>query len=114
MSKEQPNMKAPVLYILSFAVNPTAAKPLFAWLDGSHCKEVATQPGFLFCHRVRLEQHTPDGWDRYMMIYGVESEEALQAYFSNQELKERFAREREPYNPHLRIERAWGNLETSF
>jgi hypothetical protein len=107
-------MNAPFLYVVSFAVNPAEAEPLLAWLDGGHCNEVASQPGFLFFRRVRLEQRSSDGWDRHMMIYGVESEKALYDYFANRELTERFSRERDVFEPNLRIERAWGHVEAGL
>ena len=87
---------------------------MFEWLDGSHCAEVASQPGFLFFRRVHLEQQAADGWDSHVVVYGVDSREALETYFGDRELSARFAREAEPLKRYLRVERTWGAVEASF
>ena len=49
-----------------------------------------------------------------MMIYGLESRQALEDYFSNTELAEKFKRQRAPFAQHLRMDRAWGAVEMSL
>lgn len=107
-------MDAPVMYVVRFWVAPQAKVALFAWLDGGHNAEVAARPGFKFCKRLKLEQLSDDGWESYMMIYGLESRQALEDHFGNKELAERFTRERAPFAQHLRMERVWGTVDMSL
>lgn len=107
-------MDAPVMYLVRFWVAPEGHKAVFAWLDGGHNAEVVAQPGFRFVKRVKLEQKGDDGWASYMMIYGLESRAALDAYFGNTKLAEKFKAERTPFNQHLRMERAWGEVEMAL
>ena len=48
-----------------------------------------------------------------MMIYGLDSREALQRYFESPAPK-RYAEERKPFEHHLRTERAWGAIDFSI
>jgi hypothetical protein len=48
------------------------------------------------------------------MLYGIESKAAFEAYEGNKALKEKFARERAPFEKHMRIERFTGELEASY
>ena len=102
------------MYVSRFFVNPQGSEQVFAWLDGGHCAEVVAQPGFMFAKRLKLEQKSEDGWEGYMMLYGLESREALQRYFDNQPLHEKFTLERAPFAQHLRMERNWGAIESSL
>jgi hypothetical protein len=54
---------------------------------------VVGQPGFLWARMFDLEQSDEDGWPAYMMMYGLESREALEAYFGS-DAPPRYARER--------------------
>ena len=107
-------MDAPVLYIVRFWVSPSGHTDVFAWLDGAHGAEVVAQPGFVFARRVKLEQKSEDGWQGYYNLYGLESRQALDDYFANKPLHEKFARERSPFIHHLRMERTWGSVESSL
>lgn len=107
-------MDAPVMYVARFWVHPDGKKALFAWLDGGHNAEVVAQPGFVFCKRVQLEQKNEDGWESHLMIYGLESREALENYFNDKPLAEKFAKERAPFAQHLRMDRAWGTVDLSL
>ena len=107
-------MNAPVMYIARFWIAPAGRDQLFAWLDGEHTAEVVSQPGFLFFRRVKLEQKSEDGWDSYMMVYGLESQQALDNYFADKALHDKFARQRAPFIQHLRMERAWGKVDAAI
>ena len=104
-------MDAPVMYVVRFWVAPEGRQEVFAWLDGGHNAEVVAQPGFRFVKRLKLDQKGDDGWDSYMMIYGLESRQALDDYFANTVLAEKFKGERAPFAECLRMERAWGEVE---
>ena len=107
-------MDAPVMYVVRFWVSPGGHQQVFDWLDGGHCAEVIAQPGFLFFKRLKLEQKNDDGWDSYMMLYGLTSRQALENYFGNTALHEKFTAQRAPFVHHLRMDRAWGSLEVSM
>ena len=94
--------------VVRFSVEPRAEAQLMRWLDGGHVAEVLRQKGFLWCKRIKL-----DG-NGFMMLYGIESRAAFEAYESNQALKERFARERAPFEKHMRIERFCGEVEAAY
>ena len=107
-------MDAPVMYVVRFWVAPAGQQQVFAWLDGGHCAEVVAQPGFRFVKRVKLVQQSDDGWDSYFMMYGLDSMQALEDYFGNKEVADRFTREREPFIKHMRMERSWGTVESTI
>ena len=90
-----------------FAIEPQAEAQVLKWLDGGHAAEVAGQPGFLWCKRIKGENHT------YMMLYGIESRAAFLAYENNAALKGRFAKERAPFEKHMKIERFHGEVAFS-
>lgn len=102
------------MYMSRFWISPAGREQLFAWLDGGHCAEVVSQPGFLFFKRVKLEQKSDDGWDSYAMLYGLESRQALDNYFANRALHEKFAQQRAPFAQHLRMDRFWGEVDASM
>ena len=90
-----------------FAIEPKAEAQVLRWLDGGHAAEVAGQPGFLWCRRIKGENHT------YMMLYGIESKAAFLAYEGNTALKKRFADERAPFEKHMKIDRFHGEVDFS-
>jgi len=103
-------MDAPFVYIVRFWVHPDSHGRLMAWLENGHMAEVVAQPGFLWVHRVRLAQDADDGWTAHMMIYGLDSQRSLEAYFASP-LPAKFATERKPFEHHLRMDRAWGAID---
>lgn len=94
--------------VVRFAIEPHAVADVMRWLDGGHVAEVLKQPGFLWCRRLRLA-----GGD-YAMLYGIESRAAFEAYEANAALKAKFARERAPFEKHMRIERFAGEVDKSY
>jgi hypothetical protein len=94
--------------VVRFSVEPQAETDLLRWLDGGHVQELLAQEGFLWCKRVKIEKNA------FMMLYGLESKAAFDAYESNKALKEKFARERAPFEKHMRVERFAGEVEQSY
>ena len=94
--------------VVRFTVEPHAEAELLRWLDGGHVAEVLRQKGFLWCKRLRLGAH------EFAMLYGIESRAAFEAYESNTELKAKFARERAPFEKHMRIERFAGEVARDY
>ena len=90
--------------VVKFSIAPEAEAQVLRWLDGGHMAEVASQPGFLWCKRIRLQENT------YLMIYGIESKAAFDAYESNAALKAKFARQRAPFEKQMKIERFSGEV----
>jgi hypothetical protein len=90
--------------VVRFTVAPQAEKQVLGWLDGGHVAEVVSQPGFLWCKRIRVADH------EYAMIYAIASKAHYDAYEANKPLKEKFARERAPFEKHMKIDRFAGQV----
>ena len=103
-------MDAPFVYVVKFWVHPNGAAAILHWLDSKHSAEVVAQPGFCWLRRVKLDEKAADGWDAYMMIYGLESRDALMRYFESP-APQQYAQERKPFEHHLRTDRAWGEID---
>ena len=99
--------EATYFLVVRFAIEPQAEAQVLRWLDGSHAAEVARQPGFLWCKRIKGEGHT------YVMLYGIESKAAFLAYEADTALKAKFAKERAPFEKHLKIDRFHGEVAFS-
>lgn len=100
------------VYLVRVWINPKVEKDVLAWLDGGHTADVVGQPGFIEAHRYRLEQDAPDGWHAYVNLYVLESRQALENYFNDAKLHERFGRERAGFNDAIRTERSWGLVQS--
>jgi hypothetical protein len=94
--------------VVRFSIEPQAVAEVMRWLDGGHVAEVLGQQGFLWCKRLSLGAH------EFAMLYGIESRAAFEAYESNTALKAKFARERAPFEKHMRIERFAGEVDTAY
>lgn len=107
-------MDAPAVYLVRFWIKPGGEKTVLEWLDGSHLKDVVEQPGFRWARRFQLVEPDAEGWSAHCMVYGLDSLDALYAYFES-EAPDRFAEERETLGlvPLLKMDRNWGTLENS-
>jgi hypothetical protein len=105
-----PAFDAPFVYLVRFWIHPESHDRVMRWLELGHMAEVVAQPGFRWVRRLRLAQDADDGWTAHMMIYGLDSQQALEAYFTGP-LPARFAAERAPFEHHLRMDRAWGAVD---
>ena len=94
--------------MVKFTVETPHEPEVLRWLDGGHAAEVAAQPGFLWCKRLKLDQ------GGFVMLYGIESRAAFDAYESNKALKAKFAKERAPFEKYMRIERLCGEVERAY
>lgn len=90
-----------------FSIEPQAEAQVMRWLEGGHAAEVAKQPGFLWCRKIMGANGT------YMMLYGIDSKAAFDAYESNKPLKAKFAAERAPFEKHMKIDRFHGEVDFS-
>lgn len=90
--------------VVRFSVAPQAEAEVMRWLDGGHIAEVLRQPGFLWCRRIKIAEH------EYSMIYGIASKADFDAYEANAALKAKFARERAPFEKHMKIDRFAGQV----
>ena len=96
--------------VVRFWVAPQAEAAVMRWLDGGHVAEVVRQPGFLWCKRIRLEERDAAGWSGYCMIYGIDTKASFEAYNDNKTLSDRFRKERQPFEAHMRIDRFFGQV----
>ena len=99
--------EAKYFLVVRFTIEPQAEAQVLRWLDGGHAAEVAKQPGFLWCRRLKGDNHT------YVMLYGVESRDAFLAYDGNAALKKKFLAERAPFEKHMKIDRFHGEVAYS-
>jgi hypothetical protein len=90
--------------VVRFRVAPEAQAGLLGWLDGGHIAEVLRQPGFLWAKRISVGEH------EFAMIYGIASKAHFDAYEANKPLKDKFARERAPFEKHMKIDRFAGQV----
>jgi len=95
--------------VVRFWVAPEAEAQVIGWLDGGHMAEVAAQPGFLWAKRIQIEKNA-DGWSGYSMIYGIENKDAFDRYEKNSQLKNKFAKQRAPFEKHMKIDRFCGEV----
>ena len=100
--------EAKYFLVVRFSIEAQAEAQVMRWLDGGHVAEVLRQKGFLWCKRLRLGEH------QFAMIYGIESRAAFEAYEANAVLKAKFAKERAPFEKHMRIERFSGEAERIY
>lgn len=105
-------MDAPAIYLVNFWIRPGHETEVFDWLDNGHLVDVVKQPGILWTRRYALSEADNEGWPAYAMIYGVESEDALQNYFKS-DAPIRYAKERQSLglDDLLKMDRNWGSLE---
>src|SRR5437016_14595352 len=89
---------------------PARGERYFRWLEEKHMAEVARDTGYLVSQRCRLEHGDERGWLGYLLIYGLESREALERYLASP-ARERFCRELEPLGDVQRAERFYGTVD---
>jgi len=104
------SVHAPVLYMVRAWVAPRGGERYLHWLETKHMTEVIQEPGFLWARKCRLEQTDDKGWAGYLLIYGLDSRAALDAYLRSP-ARERFWRELEPYNDVHYAERFYGSID---
>jgi Domain of unknown function (DUF4286) len=71
---------APYIYLVFVEADPKRGKPYLEWLDQKHIDAVLGDPAFLWARKIKLMRPADDGWDRYVVIYGVRSFEDFQKY----------------------------------
>ena len=101
--------KSRFFLVVRFWVAPEVEAQVLRWLEYGHVAEVVGQPGFQWCRRLKLEPK--DGWNGYSMIYGIESRQAFEKYNQNKNLMAKFARERQPFEDKMRIDRFFGEVD---
>lgn len=81
-AKRAAGPEAPVLYVERVWVAPDEGGERFLmWLDGRDAAAGAVRgPGVLWVRRCRLEQTDGRGWRGHLLIYGLESRQALDGF----------------------------------
>src|ERR1700687_4054651 len=103
-------MHAPVLYMVRAWVSPNGGERYLHWLETKHMAEGIREPGFLWAQKCHLAQTDERGWAVYLLIYGLESSKALDAYLASA-ARARFWRELEPFNDVPVAERFYGAVD---
>lgn len=102
--------EAPFVYSLLVHVDPDRGGDYVAWLDNKYIADVVGFPGILWAHKVRLDEPADDGWERYLVIYGLESRQVLARYHES-ELLRNFAEELKPFEGLFRLQRFFGQVD---
>lgn len=103
-------MTASTLYLVRAWVSPNGGDRYLKWLENKHMAEVIKEPGFLWARKYRLDQTDDKGWQGYLLVYGLESRDALDAYLKSP-ARERFWKELEPLNDVHHAERFYGSVD---
>ncbi len=72
-----------VLYTITAEVNPIDEATWNEWHTRFHMPDVLAQPGFLRGTKYKIDGPT-DEWSQYIVLYEVESREALDAYLKGE------------------------------
>jgi hypothetical protein len=103
-------MDAPVLYMVKVWVSPDGGERYLRWLETTHMAEVIREPGFLWAQKCHLEQTDEQGWESYLLIYGLDSHAALDAYLHSP-AHDRFSYDLESFDAVHRAERFYGTVD---
>ncbi len=103
-------MDAQILYMVKAWVSPDGGERYLQWLEQKHMAEVIREPGFVWARKYRLDQTDEKGWVGYLLIYGLKSRAALEAYLDSP-ARQRFWKELEPLNSVHRAERFYGAVD---
>ena len=108
-------MDAPVVYFVRFWIKPGGERKVLDWLDGGHMQNVVQQPGFLWARRYELSEADEEGWTAHAMVYGLQSQDDLDRFFTSDEVKA-YAREREALGIQelLKMDRNWGPMRNAL
>jgi quinol monooxygenase YgiN len=77
---------ARVMYMVTIEVAPDVEDRWNSWHSEQHVPELLAQPGFLGARKYRDPDEGKDGWARYIVLYELESPEALEAYLAGAEV----------------------------
>ena len=76
-----------VLYMVAGEIAPDVEAAWDEWNTAHHLADVLREPGFLGASKYRLEGDAPDGFKRWLIVYEMESREALEAYLTGDAVK---------------------------
>ncbi len=99
-----------MLYMVRSWVDPDHGAPYLQWLESKHMAEVVAEPGIEWAWKIALNQTDDKGWNGYLLVYGVESTDALERYL-NSAARERFWQELKPYETIHTSERFYGAID---
>lgn len=102
----------PYMYLVFVEVDPKRGKSYLEWQDKKHMDELLTSPAFLWARKLKLARPAEDGWERYVVVYGVKSFEEFQKYRESP-LFTGFGRELEQFRGTFRINRFVGEVVLS-
>jgi hypothetical protein len=105
--------ETPILYMVQSWVKPEGGEAYLRWLQDKHMAEVVAQEGVSWARRVKLDQRDDNGWSGWMLIYGIESREALEAYLAS-DARLRFWAELEALKDVHYSTRVWGEVDITL
>ena len=75
-----------VFYTITAEVDPALEAEWLDWWSRVHAPEVLAQPGFVKVTIYKADAQ-PDAWPRYVAMYEVASQQAMDAYLAGEEVK---------------------------
>lgn len=93
-----------VIYAIKAEVDPIDAVTWDEWQTRQHMPDVLAQPGFVRGTKYKID--TPaGGWSQYLILYEVESREALDAYLGGEAVTRLRADHYARFGPSTRLSR---------
>ena len=91
-------------------IAPEGGERYLHYLESQHMAQVIREPGFLWARKCRLEQPDEKGWPGYLLIYGLDSQAALDAYLVSP-ARDRFWKELQAFGNVQHAERFYGAVD---
>ncbi len=101
---------APFLYYILLDIDPKKGQPFKKWLSSKHIQEVLRMPGFMWARRVPLDEPTEDGWEKLMVVYGINSRQEYLDYMDSDFYRD-FMEECEQFEGTFRYQRFFGQVD---
>src|SRR5690348_16961962 len=99
-----------VLYMVRVWIDPENGAGYLEYLETRHMAQVIQEPGFLWARKCRLEESDGQGWPGFLLVYGLDSQEALRAYLVSP-ARDRFWKELAAFADVQHAERFYGSVD---
>jgi quinol monooxygenase YgiN len=94
-----------VLYVVTVDVSPAGEQQWSRWHSEYHLPEMMQIPGFLGVRKYREPGPLTDGWLRYVMMYELEDQAALDRYLASEDVKRLRGEHQERFGNMTRVAR---------
>lgn len=98
-----------VIYSVRSWIRPESKVAILRFLADGHIADVVSQPGFRWARQLDMGRVAADGWEEFIVLYGVASQACMADYFASAAV-ERYAEEMAPFREDVRVERSFGTV----